>query len=67
MIKKAWQMLKDDWPTMTIYQKVGWLLFFWLLFPLLVSAVKYGNIIQDKYDERLCQYRAIKKGKKSGR
>ena len=41
-MSKTWDILKKDWPTMGIAQKVGWVIFFWVLFPILWFAVNYG-------------------------
>ena len=38
MIKKAWKRLKEEWPGLTIWQKSTWVLFLWVLFPILMLA-----------------------------
>ncbi len=63
-MKKSWGILKKDWPTMGIGQKICWVLFFWVLFPLLLVAVKYGSGLQQNVKERQRKLDARRKAKR---
>ena len=47
-MKETWQILAKDWATFNMAQKIGWILFFWVLFPILWVAVKYGKQLDDR-------------------
>ncbi len=41
-MKEVWGILKKDFPTMGVAQKIGWVIFFPILFAILWFAVNYG-------------------------